>query len=120
MSVITIKISEKIVETEATITSIVNSTCISQYAVEVLVPGANVFVEVISNNIYGYGHFSEIEISSSDTYVFGINAWRSTSSPFNIISSAVTMNIRSSAGGTILTTIVLSREHTETVCIVPD
>lgn len=117
MSIITIKIKKEVSPTYITIPWPINeSPCVLQYNVEVLVPGANLFVEIIASDNTGSGSFSEVEISTNTTYLFSIEAWSSSYSSENTINSFITLNVRSSAGGTILASVVLSKDHTSIIC----
>lgn len=117
MSIITIKIEQEVSPTYITIPwPISESPCILQYNVEVLVPGANLFVEIIASDGTGVGSFSEVEISANTTYLFSVRAWSSSYSSENTTNSFITLNVRSTAGGTILASVVLSKDHTAIIC----
>lgn len=117
MSTITINISEEISPTYIAKPWItLDTSCIRQYDINVLVPGANLFVEVISSSAHAFGLVTEEEISGNKTYVFGVDAWKSSISSSNTESSTVTLRVRSSAGGTVLAQIILNRDHTINIC----
>lgn len=103
-------VTDQITEDELAVTQCSSSATLT------IVPVGTKYLEVVTNNSYGFCSELSGSISTTKVVFIDIDAFKSFQTNQNTISSSVIINIRDGIGGTIEDSYRLYRDHTVNIC----